>query len=128
MRVGKASEEDHWSGGAGRADGLFDMVGTWHTYTCGETQTRTHTNTHTNTHASTHTNTHAYMTHIGRLRPVRCLVLVCLQCVAVCCSVLQCVAVCCSVLQCVLVYCRVFQCSAECRSVLQRVAVCCIIL
>ena len=30
-------------------------------------------------------------------------VAVCLQCVAVCCSVLQCVAVCCSVLQCVAV-------------------------
>ena len=34
----------------------------------------------------------------------------CLQCVAVCCSVLQCVAVCCSVLQCVAVYCSVLQC------------------
>jgi len=33
----------------------------------------------------------------------------CVQCVAVCCSVLQCVAVCCSVLQCVAVCCSVLQ-------------------
>jgi len=35
------------------------------------------------------------------MRCTRCSVLLLLQCVAVCCSVLQCVAVCCSVLQCV---------------------------
>ena len=39
----------------------------------------------------------------------------CLQCVAVCCSVLQCVALCCSVLQ----------CAAVCGMVLRYVAVCC---
>jgi len=40
----------------------------------------------------------------------------------VCCSVLQCVAVC---LQCVAVWCSVLQCVAVCCSVLQCVAVCC---
>ena len=61
----------------------------------------------------------------------------CVQCVAVCCSVLQCVAVCCSVLQCVVVCCSVLQCVAVCCSVkrnaafcnvLQYVAVCCSVL
>jgi len=42
---------------------------------------------------------------------------VCLQGVAVCCSVLQCVAVCCSVLQRVAVCCSVLQCVAVCCSV-----------
>ena len=51
-------------------------------------------------------------------------VLVGLQCVAVCCSVLQCVAVCCSVLHCVAACCIVLQTVAVCCSVLQCVAVC----
>ena len=42
---------------------------------------------------------------------------VCVQCVAVCCSVLQCVVVCCSVLQCVAVCCSVLQCVAVCCDV-----------
>jgi len=41
----------------------------------------------------------------------------CVQCAAVCCSVLQCVAVCCSVLQCAAVCCSVLQCAAEHRGV-----------
>jgi len=68
-----------------------------------------------------------------------CTVLQCVECVAVCCSVLQCVAMCCSVLQCVAVGCSVLQsvavwCSAgacscgvwRCR-VLQCYAVRCIV-
>jgi len=44
--------------------------------------------------------------------------LVCVKCVAVCCSEWQCrVAVCCSVLQCVAVCCSVLQCVAVCCSV-----------
>ena len=60
----------------------------------------------------------------------------CMQRVAVCCSVLQCVAVCCSVLQYVTVcdsvfgskLCSVLQCVAVCCSVLRCVAVCCGVL
>jgi len=40
--------------------------------------------------------------------------ILCVQCAAVCCSVLQCVAVCCSVLQCVAVCCSVLQYSTYC--------------
>ena len=46
----------------------------------------------------------------------------CLQCVAVCCSVLKCGAVCCSGSY--KVCCSVLQCVAVCCSVLQCVAVC----
>ena len=52
-------------------------------------------------------------------------VLQCVQCVAVCCSVLQCVAVCCSVLQCVAVCCSVLQCVAWFALAEMCVAVCC---
>ena len=52
-----------------------------------------------------------------------CSVSQCLQCVAVCRSVLLCVAVCRSVSQCVAVYCSVLQCVAVCCSVLQCVCV-----
>jgi len=53
---------------------------------------------------------------------------VCLQYVAVCCSVARCAAVCCSVLQCVAVCCSVARCAAVCCSVLQFVAVRCSVL
>ena len=60
-------------------------------------------------------------------RVLQC-VAVCLQWVAVCCSVMQCVALCCSVLQCVAVCYSVLQCVASCCSVLQCAAVCCSVL
>ena len=48
---------------------------------------------------------------------------VCVQCAAVCCSVLQCAAVCCSVLQYAAVCCRVLQCVvASCTYVIQTYA------
>ena len=61
----------------------------------------------------------------GASYTVCCSVLQCVQCVAVCCSVLQCVAVCCSVLECVAVCCSVLQCVAERCGVVQCGAVCC---
>ena len=57
--------------------------------------------------------------------------ILCIRCIAVCCSVLQCVAVCCSVLQCLAACCSVLQCLAVSCSVLQCVAVlavCCSVL
>ena len=70
----------------------------------------------------------------GTCVAVRCCVLyLCLQCVAVCCSVLQCVAVCCSVLHCVAVSmcrsvsqcCSVLQCAAvQCAAVCFRMGLC----
>jgi len=64
----------------------------------------------------------------GRGDFVRCSVLQCDRCVAVCCIVLHCVALCCIVLQCFAVFGSVFQCVAACCSVLQCFAVCCSIL
>jgi len=51
-----------------------------------------------------------------------------LQYTVLCCSESQCVAMCCSVLQCVAVCCTVLHCVALCCSVLQCIAVCCSVL
>jgi len=82
---------------------------------------------HCNTlqHTATHVNQVAFSFARSRSRHW---MIISVQCVAACCSVLQRVAVRFSVLQCVAMHCSVLQCIGMCCSVLQCVAVCCSVL